>query len=287
MKSRLQDSANIKRLLPKRPAKAHKGQFGHVLIVAGSRGMTGAAYLSALGALKAGAGLVTVAGGRDTLKIITSRLPEAMTLPLPESSKGVLTPAGLKIIKAYVRRRTITAVAIGPGLTVHVTVRALVRSLLSLWIPTVLDADGLNNVRPNDLKDYPLIITPHAGEMARLIGLKRSIIEDQRVTQSVQLAKKLNIVCVLKGHRTVITDGKRVVLNSSGSPAMATGGMGDVLTGVIGSLLAQGLPLYEAACAGVFVHGLAGDLAKSSDRGLLASELALAIPRAFRKLGLK
>lgn len=287
MKPSLLRTPSIRRLLPQRPARSHKGQFGHVLIVAGSRGMTGAAYLCALGALKAGAGLVTVAAGESVRKQIASRLPEAMTLPLPESKSGTLTPGAIVKIRAYVRRRTITALAVGPGLSIYPGLKKILRSLLALDRPIILDADGLNALKLRDIQRTTAIITPHAGEFARLAGVSRAVVERSRVSHAMTLAKKAGLICVLKGHHTVVTDGQRVVLNSTGNPAMATGGMGDVLTGVIAALVGQGLTLYKAACVGVFVHGLAGDLAKSSDRGLLASELAMALPRAYRKLGLQ
>lgn len=264
--------SSIQRLLPRRPATSQKQDFGHVLIVAGSRGMTGAAYLSALGALKAGAGLVTVAGVRPVCDLIRRKLPEAMTIDL-------------RTLYPYIRKRKINALGVGPGLSVGASPRRLVRSLLRLRLPTVVDADGLNNLTPRELAKSPVVITPHAGEFARLTGKTRAQVEKNRAGVAAQLARILRGVCLLKGHRTVITDGRRTVLNPTGSSAMASGGMGDVLTGVISALLAQGLPLFEAAQVGAYVHGLAGDIARESDRGLLASELALAIPKAFRKLG--
>jgi hydroxyethylthiazole kinase-like uncharacterized protein yjeF len=279
-------AAQIKRLIPKRPVNSQKGKNGHLLLIAGSRGMTGAAYLCALGALKTGAGLVTVGGPEEVRKSIAARLPEAMTLPLPESQGGYLTSGAIGVIQTYVRRRTITTIAAGPGLTVHPSVRGVIKFLLRMNIPIVLDADGLNNVQPADIKGKPVILTPHPGEMGRLLGIQTRHVQADRAAITRNTAKKLGVICVLKGHRTVISDGRHVAFNSTGNPAMATGGMGDVLTGIVAALLAQGLSLFDAACAGVYLHGLAGDMAKVSDRGLLATELAIAIPKAFKKIGI-
>jgi hydroxyethylthiazole kinase-like uncharacterized protein yjeF len=279
--------SDIRRLIPNRPAASHKGTNGHVLIVAGSRGMTGAAYLCALGALKAGAGLVTVGAPESVRKIITSRLPEAMTLPLAETKEGYLSSKAIPSINQYVRQRTITTLAAGPGLSVHPSVRAVIKSLLIKGLPLVLDADGLNNIKPADLRAKPIVITPHPGELARFLGVSTRKVQSDRAGITRSTARRLQIVCVLKGHRTVISDGRRVCLNPTGNSAMATGGMGDVLTGIISAFLAQGLPLWDATCAGVYVHGLAGDLARVSDRGLLASEVANAIPKALKKIGIK
>jgi NAD(P)H-hydrate epimerase len=256
-------------------------------MVAGSRGMTGAAYLCALGALKAGAGLVTVGAPESVRRIITSRLPEAMTLPLPETKDGYLSSGAVPSIAQYVRRRTITTLAAGPGLSVHPPVRVVIKSLLMKGLPLVLDADGLNNIKPADLKAKPVVITPHPGELARFLGISTKKVQANRTKIAQDTARRLKIICVLKGHRTVISDGHQVRLNPTGNPAMATGGMGDVLTGVISAFLAQGLSLFDAACAGVYVHGLAGDLARVSDRGLLASEVANFVPKALKKIGIK
>ena len=276
MNPKVLNASQIKRFIPKRPSTSQKGNNGHLLIVAGSRGMTGAAYLCALGALKAGAGLVTVAGPSTVRRVIGSRLPEAMMIPLSAAE-----------IKKYVRRRTITTLAIGPGLSVHPSIRRVIKALLHLGLPVVLDADGLNNIKPVDIKSKPIVITPHPGELARLLGKSVREIQADRVRVAIGTAKRLGLICVLKGHRTVISDGWKSYLNPTGNQAMATGGMGDVLTGVIGALLAQDLSLFDAASAGVYLHGLAGDIAKISDRGLLATELANTIPKALKKMGIR
>jgi NAD(P)H-hydrate epimerase len=165
----------------------------------------------------------------------------------------------------------------------------VVKLILKRWtIPLVLDADGLNNVGASDLKGHPsLIITPHPGEMARLMHFSTKAVGQDRVGMAGKIAREQKLCCVLKGHHTVITDGKTTRINPTGNPAMATGGMGDVLTGVVGGLLAQGVEPFDAACAGAYLHGLAGDLVQASNRGLLASEVAGAIPQALAKIGVR
>jgi NAD(P)H-hydrate epimerase len=271
-------------MIPRRPADSNKGKNGHVLLVAGSRGMTGAAILSGLGALKVGAGLLTIALPKSARRIVAGRLPEAMTLPLPETQGGYLGSKATQVIRTYVRRRTITTLAAGPGLTVHPSIKNVIQSLLKMPFPIVLDADGINSVASKDLKGTQAIITPHPGEMGRLLGLGTKEIQKDRVAICRDTARNLGVVAVLKGKGTVVSDGARTMVNSTGNAAMAAGGMGDVLTGVIAGLLAQGLSLFDAACAGVYVHGLAGDLVAKGDRGLLASELADKIPHALSRL---
>ena len=283
-------AAEVQRMIPRRPLDAHKGQSGHVLIVAGSRGMSGAAVLTARGALRAGAGLVTVAIAASEQPVVTHQIPEALTLLLPDSPAGVITDGALAVLVNYLEERAISALAVGPGLSVGSGVAHVVRGILKDWEqPLVLDADGLNNINVADLGgDYPrLIITPHPGELAHLLKIERDAVKRDRVRVAENTAQDHQLVCVLKGRHTVITDGKHTCLNPTGNPAMATGGMGDVLTGMIASFLAQGLGALEAACAGVYLHGLAGDLDRISDRGLLASDVADAVPRALAQIGVK
>lgn len=279
----------VRQQLPKRSVDTYKGKQGHVLVIAGSRGMSGAAYLAGLGALRGGAGLVTVATPASVQPIIAQRLPEALTLPLPESSEGILNEHALSVLETYVNARSVTGIALGPGLAIHTAVGQVVKSILKNWdLPLVLDADGLNNVSPDDLQGYPkLIITPHAIELSRLLGVDREVVKRNRARVAQNMAHDRTLVCVLKGYQTVITDGKTTRINPTGNPAMAAGGMGDVLTGLMAALVSQGLPLFEAASVSVYLHGLAGDLARVSDRGLLAHEVADALPLAYKRLGLR
>jgi hydroxyethylthiazole kinase-like uncharacterized protein yjeF len=282
-------AAGIKKILPRRPADTHKGKNGHVLIVAGSRGMSGAAVLCARGALRIGAGLVTVATVASERSVVTHQIPEAMTLALPESDEGAITEEAGGVLADYARKRKINTLAAGPGLTKTFAVTDVIMRLIGDWPQKlVLDADALNSVAADDLV-HPagLVITPHAGELAGLLEISTETVLADRQKLAEKNARDFELCCVLKGHQTLITTGEATRINSTGNPAMATGGMGDVLTGAIAGLLAQGLDPWSAACAGVYLHGLAGDLAKVSDRGLLAGDLAEALPRALAKIGVR
>lgn len=285
----LLSAALIRKMLPRRPADSHKGRNGHVVIVAGSRGMSGAAVLCARGALRAGAGLVTVAIIESERSAVAHQLPEALTLSLPETAAGVVDDTAMTALRDYLQNHKVSVLAVGPGLSIASTVTRVVRSLLQTWeYPLVLDADGINNVSLEDVRDHPgLILTPHPGEFARLAQLEGQRVQGDRVRLAENMARDHHLLCVLKGYRTVVTDGRKTAINPTGNPAMATGGMGDVLTGAIAALLAQGLKPWEAACAGAFLHGLAGNLARTSDRGLLATDVAEALPRALSKIGVR
>ena len=270
-------------LLPPRPANGHKGTFGHLLLVAGSRGKTGAALLAAQGALRSGVGLVSMAAPEQLLPIYATALPEAMTLPLPGTATH-LTGEHFPIISDSLGDKK--ALVIGPGMGVRGDTGELVDRLYrECPLPMVVDADGLNLLDATK-KNMPAgvrVLTPHPGEMSRLCSLTTQEVQQNRIGCARDLAHRLGAVVALKGAATVVAspDGK-VAVNTSGNPAMATGGTGDVLAGVIGSFLAQGLLAWEAACLGVFVHGRAGDLAAGgSGRGMTASECAAFLPQAM------
>ncbi len=277
--------------LPRRSATAHKGSFGHLLLVAGSRGKTGAALLCGQGALRSGAGLLTFAAPRDLQLVFALGLPEAMSVALPESRSCFLARDYPALAEALMGKQ---ALVVGPGLGMAAATAALVEKLYrETAAAMVIDADGLNHLAAvrDTLSPAPgvRVLTPHPGEMARLCGESVAAIQADRLGAAEALAKRLGAVVVLKGAGTVIAapDG-RLAINPSGNPGMASGGMGDVLAGAIGGLLAQGLPAWEAACLGVYVHGRAGDLllAKSGGAfGFLASELARELPAAFGELG--
>jgi hydroxyethylthiazole kinase-like uncharacterized protein yjeF len=269
------NSALVRRMIPARPLDSNKGKNGHVLVVAGSSNMTGAAVLCALGTLRAGAGLVTVAAPSTVRLVIAKRLPEAMTLPIEDASHAI-------------RQRKITTIAVGPGLGQGASQRKMVLQLMRMNLPMVVDADALNNLSAKSFpREARAIITPHPGELARLLGKSIKEIQANRIKIAADTARQLKVVCVLKGQGTIISDGMRTRINTTGNPSMATGGMGDVLTGVIAGFLAQGLSPFDAACAGVYLHGLAGDLARVADRGTLATEVAALIPYALKKIGLR
>lgn len=282
-------AAWVDRMVPRRGPDSHKGTHGHVFVVAGARGFAGAAVLTARGAIRGGAGLVTIAMPLSLAAVPTTSLPEAMTLPLPETGAGALGAAAEAVIRdaAAAADGTHTVVAIGPGLTTHSEAAAVVRRLVpSLACPLVADADALNALAEDasPLRDArgPVVITPHPGELARLMGSSVGEIQRDRVAAARSAAASFGAVTVLKGARTVVAapDGRAGII-PSGNGAMATGGMGDVLTGVVAALLAQHLPPWEAAACAAYLHGLAGDLAAPGELGLLAHEVADAVPRAL------
>ncbi len=279
-------------LLATRRRDSHKGSYGHALVIAGSTGKTGAAVMTGIAALRAGAGLVTVATPRSCLPIVAAGAPEIMTEPLDETEIGSLSMAALDRVRELSAGKDV--LIIGPGLTTHpVTVCAIKQIVRTRKVPVVLDADGINSFSGSiDLlkspEDFPpLVITPHPGELARLDGRTVGEILRDRPTIASKIACELRIYVVLKGYRTVIaTPDGWVYVNPTGNPGMATGGSGDVLTGIIGGLLSQGMPLPEAVNLGVYVHGLAGDLA-ANDLGeisLIATDIIKFLPTAFIKL---
>jgi len=276
-------------LLPPRPPDAHKGSAGRVFVLAGSAGMTGAAALCTTGALRVGAGLVTLGIPKSLHHPMVEKLTEAMFRVLPETKEGSLSLQGLPEIASDIDK--MDAVAVGPGLSQNPQTKALVRQLLpKIAKPLVLDADGLNALAEEVglLKklSLPVILTPHPGEMGRLTRLSPDDVQRDRERIATEFAKKYNVIVVLKGHATVVADyAGSVYVNDTGNPGMASGGCGDVLTGMIAGLLGQRLSLWDAARLGVYLHGLAGDLAAAErgEIGLLASDLADRIPQAIRK----
>ena len=276
-------------LLPGRAPDTHKGDAGRVFVLAGSSSMSGAAALCTMGALRAGAGLVTLGIPKSLHGPMVEKLTEAMFKVLPETKDGSLSLQGLPDIVGTIEK--MDAVALGPGLSQNPQTKDLVRQLLPKIVkPLVVDADGLNAIAedPGILRQRPLpcIVTPHPGEMARLGRISPDDVQSDRERIAREFAKKYNVITVLKGRGTVVAsfDGSFYV-NETGNPGMASGGSGDVLTGVIAGLLGQKLSLYDAACLGVYLHGLAGDLVAKArgEIGLLASDLADRIPLAIRE----
>ncbi|MEQ8170341.1 MAG: NAD(P)H-hydrate dehydratase [Candidatus Eremiobacterota bacterium] len=271
--------------LPVRELDAYKGTCGRVLIVAGSPGFTGAAALSGESSLRTGAGLVTVAIPESLNDIMEIKLTEVMTKPLPETSAGTISLKAFDIISVI----SADAMAIGPGLSTDKETGELVRKLISLSeLPLVIDADGLNllseDISVLEHRNYPVIITPHPGEMARLTGLTLTEIKADPVRIAAEFARKWNVYIILKFARSIIaTPDGHIYFNPTGTPGMATGGSGDVLTGMVTSFLAQGLsPLYACLC-GTYLHGLSGSLACKDlgEESLIAGDLIDYIPDAF------
>ena len=282
--------------MPPRPLASHKGTYGRVLVVAGSTGMTGAAALASEAALRVGAGLVTLATPQHLNPILEVLLPEVMTLPLPETDGGSLAVSATSTILEFAKK-TNSILAIGPGLSQHPETVALVHQLVrenreqGLGLRMVIDADGLNALAQDReiiaLLDREAVLTPHPGEMARLTNASVSTLEKDRIRTAQQFASEHGLTLVFKGAPTVSGDANGDVwINSTGNPGMATGGMGDVLTGVIAGLMAQGIPSKNAAALGVYLHGLAGDIAAETlgMHGLMASDVLKAVPQAIVSL---
>lgn len=281
---RLISAGDFRNLLASERPDIHKGNRGHLLILAGSTGKTGAATLASLGALRAGAGLVTLGIPRSLNPILENKLTEAMTFPLPETVESSLSLEAEKEILKLMEGKT--AVAIGPGLSTHAETSSLVRKIVARCpLPMVIDADGLNALSsdPDELAKCRgrAVLTPHPGEMARLAGITNSEVQGDRLGTAEAFAARHGCCLVLKGARTVIADpGEQVRINPTGNPALASGGSGDVLTGLIAGFLARGWPAATAAAAGVYLHGLAADsLAEDfGQSGILASDLLDVIP---------
>lgn len=273
-------------LLPVRQADDHKGTFGHALVVAGSVGKVGAARMTAHAALRSGAGLVSAAIEYDLVGQLMAQTPEIMSRPM-RGENGQLSVACFDALKEA--WADMSAVAVGPGLGTDVTVAALVARLVAECpLPVVLDADALT-VMVNQLcglsqRSGATVITPHPGEMARLTGLSIAEVQDNRIDVAQAFARDHGVVVLLKGAHTVITDGERVWINSSGNSGMASAGMGDVLTGMIVSYLAQGLEPFYAAALAAYVHGAAADLCRQQFGGVgyLAGDVMATIPMARR-----
>jgi len=275
--------------LPPRPRDAHKGTFGRVLVVAGSVGMSGAAALAGSAALRGGAGIVQVAVPEPILTTVAAHQPCYLTSPLPADEHGRLSHAAVAALLPLVE--SASSVVVGPGLGASDDVAGLVRELLGqARLPLVLDADALNSLAGTGWLEQhrgPRILTPHPGEFARLIGSTTQAVQADRQGLAVSFAREHGGVLLLKGAGTVVTDGSRVYVNTTGNPGMATGGSGDVLSGLLGALLASGrMPPFEVAVLGAFLHGRAGDLA-CADKGetsLIATDLLDRLPDAFRSL---
>jgi ADP-dependent NAD(P)H-hydrate dehydratase len=283
----------IIKIIPKlkpRAKEAHKGDFGKVCIIAGSIGMSGAAALAGKAALRAGAGLVRVATPKSVLPIVASIEPSFTTIPLPEGNDGKISADAISTILNFIPDND--CLAFGPGVGVTGEVRSVLEKLLAQeGLRLVIDADGLNNL--SKINDWPqftkanCLLTPHPGEMKRLwTGLIRTPLLADRKTIAIEMANRTKTVVVLKGAGTVVTDGLKVYVNKTGNPGMATGGTGDVLTGIITALVGQGFSNFDAAVLGVYVHGLAGDIAakKVGQISLIATDVIDALGEAFRKI---
>ncbi len=275
------------RLLQRNP-EAHKGDFGHIFILAGSARFSGAVLLCSEAALRAGAGLVTLGIPKGLNNAIIKIKPkEVMTLPLPETMSGSLSLGGYKKIRGFIKN--IDVLVIGPGLSQDKSTQGLVRKIVSKTDKsTVIDADGLNALigHLDLLRSKNIIITPHPGEMAKLSGVSVKKVQSKRKELAQRFAKDYKVTVALKGHNTVVADYRdNLYINKTGNPGMATAGSGDVLTGMIGAFLGQGLNSFDAAKYAVYLHGLAGDLAakEKTQISMIASDIIDKIPQAIKK----
>jgi ADP-dependent NAD(P)H-hydrate dehydratase / NAD(P)H-hydrate epimerase len=300
------ERADAALLLPERRNDSHKGDYGHVLIIAGSRGTTGAALMAAKSCLKSGAGMVTLGVPETLMNIYQCRVTEEMVLSLPDTGQGILSEEASAPILDFLSNKA-DVLAIGPGISTGSPITKLLMTLLmSATTPMVLDADAINSISGHAkslLKvKAPVVLTPHTGEMARLLragvgkdkgaaGVEwreaKRTIERDRVTAAVSFSKARGAYLVLKGAPTIISEpGGRAFINTTGNPGMATAGAGDVLTGIVAAFLGQGLHPADASILGVYLHGLAGDIAAAerSMYSLIASDIIEKIPEAFMQL---
>jgi ADP-dependent NAD(P)H-hydrate dehydratase / NAD(P)H-hydrate epimerase len=277
-------------LVALRPADSNKGNYGQVLVIGGSRGKAGAAAMAGMAALRAGAGLSTVATAKSALSTVAGFHPELMTEPLSETDTGTISPRELAHIEDLGKGKTV--LAIGPGISRNPETSELVRNLvIKTQIPLVLDADGLNAFEHRAIelngRGRTLVITPHPGEMARLTGLRIPDVQKDRLSVARKFAREHELIVVLKGHRTLVVrpDGGAWV-NTTGNPGMSTGGTGDILTGMTAGMIAQhSKNPFEAVLAAVHLHGLAGDVMRESvgEHSLVATDLLRGLPEAFRR----
>ena len=273
-------------MLPARAADSHKGTYGRVLIIAGSKGMSGAAVLCGSAALRSGAGLVTVACPPDVQHTVAMGNPSYMTAAIPQTAQAKYDNRSADEVIRLADEADV--IAIGPGLGNRPDVADLLRAIMSALpgLPMILDADALNVFQLEMLahRSAPPVMTPHPGEFARIKLRTAAEIQSDREGVASRFAKRQKVIMALKGHETVVTDGDRYYVNATGNPGIATGGSGDVLTGCIAALLAQRMPAYEATILGVWAHGRAGDLVagRIGQVGLIASDLVNELPLAFR-----
>ena len=282
MEIRELDHAQVLRILPDRDPWGHKGSFGKVLLLCGSRGFTGAAYLASMGALRSGAGLVFLGVPESIYAIEAVKLNEPVVFPLPDDGGKLSLMAVAEIEK---RLPQMDAVLVGCGLGQSPGVLAVVKSVLeNACCPVVADADGINVLtRHKDIlrgREYPTILTPHEGEFLRFGGT----VGDDRMASAAHFAKEWNSILLLKGHETCITDGQTCYRNKTGNPGMAVGGSGDVLAGMIVSLLGQGIVPLEAAACAAWLHGAAGDrcAAELGQYGMLPTDMLNVLPRLMK-----
>lgn len=274
--------------LPPRKKDSHKGTYGHLFVIGGSPGLTGAVCLTSLAALRTGCGMVTAGIPESLNDIFEIMLTEVMTKPLAETGRKTIGFFAIEQCLEFVKK--IDGLVIGPGISTEQGTELFFTTLLpQIKKPVVIDADGLKLLAKNldIIKEGKknLILTPHPGEMSYLTGLPIPKIQENRKEIAVEFAKRYQLILVLKGYKTIVTDGNQIYINKTGNPGMATAGSGDVLSGIIGSLVVQGFSLYESAKMGVYLHGLAGDLAAKTkgQYSLIAGDIIDFLAEAIKK----
>ncbi|MCX6563386.1 MAG: NAD(P)H-hydrate dehydratase [Candidatus Aminicenantes bacterium] len=290
LKLELVEKTTMASYFKKRKKDSHKGSYGHLFVLAGSLGKTGAAAMAARSALRTGSGLVTVGTPQSCLPAVARSMMEIMTEALPETPQKTLSESALPLILDLMKGKD--AVLIGPGISTHPSTAKLITSLLpKIKVPVVIDADGLNILaeNPDALRSLPrpAVLTPHPGEFARLIGRSNQDVLDRRLELAPRFSEKFGVYLVLKGYRTLIaTPEGRVFINPTGNPGMATGGSGDVLSGMIASLIMQEKDVLGATLAAVYLHGLSGDIGARilGERALIAGDLIKYLPKALQEM---
>ncbi|MCM8807962.1 MAG: NAD(P)H-hydrate dehydratase [Candidatus Omnitrophica bacterium] len=277
------------KFLKKREKDTHKGDYGHLFIIGGSPGLTGAVCLAGISALRSGCGLVTIGIPESLNQIIEIKLTEVMSLPLPETEDHYFSLNAYEKTYEFIEKKA-DCVLIGPGISLHQETKKFVKKIIpEIKKPLIIDADALKIISENieilKFLEKP-ILTPHPGEMCYLTGLSIKEIQKNREKVAVEFAQKYNVILILKGYKTIVTDGEKTYINLTGNPGMATAGSGDVLAGIIGGLLATGEEKFISAKYGVLIHGLAGDIAKreKGEISLIASDIIEKIPIAFKYL---
>ncbi len=276
--------------IQKREKETHKGDYGHLFIVGGSPGFTGAVCLAAESALRAGCGLVTIGIPESLNVIIEIKTTEPMSKKLPETKTHTIGPKAINICTEFIEKKA-DGLLIGPGMSNDKGTETFFKKFLpKINKPVIIDADALKilgrylSVLAENSKN--IILTPHPGEMTYLTGLKTSEINKNRENIAKEFAKKFSVIVVLKGYKTVVTDGEKIYINHTGNPGMATAGSGDVLSGIIAGFLVQGFSCWDSAIMGTYIHGFAGDMAekKYGEYSLIASDIIKFIPCAIKYL---
>ncbi len=279
----------IVKIIPRRNSlNTHKGNFGHILIIGGSTGMAGAPLMAAKAALRAGAGLVTLCVPENLIPVVESMSLEIMSYPLPQTSEGTFSISANKPLIKIIREKKVNAVVIGPGISTHrETMEFVIRAINDIDLPLVIDADGLKALPSNFdvLKNKEFVLTPHPGEMSFLLDVDKSIIQSDRIKHAYEISKRVGGVVVLKGAGSIIACRNEISICPIGCPALSTAGSGDVLTGIISAFIGQGLSIKDSAKAGVYVHGLCGDLLNENRNfGWIATDIIDAIPEVMDRL---